>query len=153
LTDNLSREQRTIAMRRVKAQDTSPEILVRQLLRAVGAIGYRLHRKDLPGKPDIAFIGRKLAIFVHGCFWHGHDCMRGRRVPKSNCEYWIAKIAKNKARDSTNQELLKKNGWNVMIVWECETKNRSAISESLQCFVANNSFQQIQKNTVTANIR
>jgi len=132
-------------MRKVKAQNTSPEILVRQLLRANGAVGYRLHRKDLPGKPDIAFIGRKLAIFVHGCFWHGHDCIRGRRVPKSNCEYWIAKIAKNKARDSINQELLKKNGWSVMIIWECEIKNRSAISESIQRFIANYSFQRIRK--------
>lgn len=143
MADNLSHEQRAIAMRGVKAQDTSPEIAVRQLLRATGDTGYRLHRKDLPGKPDIVFIGRKLAIFVHGCFWHGHDCARGRRVPKSNREYWIAKIAKNKARDSVSQEVLKNNGWKIMIVWECEIKSKAIVSENIHRFLFSKNAQQI----------
>lgn len=134
MTDNLSNEQRSNAMRRVKAKDTSPEIVVRKLLRSIGETGYRLHRKDLPGKPDIAFIGRKLIIFVHGCFWHGHDCPRGNRVPKSNREYWVAKIAKNKARDISNQELLVKNGWKVLVIWECETKSKAILSEIIHHF-------------------
>lgn len=121
-------------MRRVKAKDTSPEIAVRKLLRAAGETGYRLHRKDLPGKPDIAFIGRKLAIFVHGCYWHGHDCARGKRVPKSNSKYWVAKIAKNKARDRINKELLENSGWKVLAIWECEIKTKAVISERIYRF-------------------
>jgi DNA mismatch endonuclease, patch repair protein len=124
-------------MRRVKAQDTSPEIAVRKLLRAAGETGYRLHRKDLPGKPDIAFIGRKLAMFVHGCYWHGHDCARGKRIPKSNREYWIAKIAKNKARDCINKELLENSGWRILIIWECEIKSKTVLAERIYRF-----FQQ-----------
>jgi DNA mismatch endonuclease (patch repair protein) len=138
LTDNLSYEQRAAVMRRVKGQNTSPEITVRKLLRAEGKIGYRLHRKDLPGKPDIAFVSRKLAIFVHGCFWHGHDCARGQRIPKSNREYWITKIAKNKARDSVNQGILRKNGWKILIIWECEIKSM-AITEKINHFFSINS--------------
>ena len=86
-------------MRAVKSRDTGPERAVRALLRAI-APGYRLHRADLPGKPDIVYAGRKLAIFVHGCFWHGHDCARGARMPKANADYWRAKIARNRARDA-----------------------------------------------------
>jgi DNA mismatch endonuclease (patch repair protein) len=137
LADNLSQEQRSNVMRKVKARNTSPEITIRKLLRAVGETGYRLHRKDLPGKPDIAFIGRKLAIFVHGCYWHGHDCARGKRVPKSNQEYWIAKITKNKARDCANKEQLEKSDWKILIIWECEIKNKTVLSERIYHF-----FQQ-----------
>ena len=122
-------------MRRVKAKDTSTEIAVRKLIRATGETGYRLHRKDLPGRPDIAFISRKLAIFVHGCYWHGHDCARGKRVPTSNCEYWIAKIAKNKARDCINTELLENSGWKILTIWECEIKNETVLCERLFHFL------------------
>lgn len=121
-------------MRRVKAQNTTPELVVRQLLRAAGKTGYRLHRKDLPGKPDIAFIGKKLAIFVHGCFWHGHDCVRGSRIPASNREYWMTKIARNKARDSINKALLENLGWKILVVWECEIKHEVSLSESISQF-------------------
>ena len=86
-------------MRAVKSRDTGPEIAVRAMLRAI-APGYRLCRADLPGKPDIVYGRRKLAIFVHGCFWHGHDCPRGARMPKTNADYWRAKIARNRARDA-----------------------------------------------------
>lgn len=109
-------------MRAVKGRDTAPELAVR---RAVWAIGgrYRLHRKDLPGCPDLAFPGRRKAIFVHGCFWHGHDCARGARTPKSNSEYWTAKIGRNRARDERNRQLYRDMGWDVLSVWECETRD------------------------------
>ena len=123
-----------MTMRKVKAQNTSPEVAVRKLLRAAGKTGYRLHRRDLPGKPDIVFTGRKLAIFVHGCFWHGHDCERGGRVPKSNREYWVNKIARNKARDGVDLDQLEKNGWKVLIVWECEIKNITVLSQRIDRF-------------------
>ena len=93
-----SREQRSAIMRAVKGRDTAPEIAVRTMLRRFAPF-YRLHRKDVPGTPDIAYIGRKRAIFVHGCFWHGHECPRGARSPKANADYWRAKIAqKRRAR-------------------------------------------------------
>ena len=122
-------------MRRVKARDTGPKITVRRLLRGLGHTGYRLDRKDLPGRPDIAFIGRRIAIFVHGCFWHGHDCKRGARVPKTNTDYWRAKIARNMARDAASMATLSDLGWNVLVVWECELKDKTAMNKRLSDFL------------------
>lgn len=95
MTDVFSTEKRSAVMRRVKGRDTAPELKVRKALTALG-VRYRLNRKDLPGSPDIVMAGRRLAIFVHGCFWHGHDCARGSRVPKANRDYWLAKVARNR---------------------------------------------------------
>jgi len=122
-------------MRAVKSRDTAPERAVRALLRRF-APHYRLCRKDLPGNPDIAYIGRKRAIFVHGCFWHGHDCPRGARMPKANADYWRAKIARNRARDSANAEKLAALGWRALAVWECELKDLPALEERLRAFLA-----------------
>ena len=121
-------------MRAVKSRDTSPELAVRALLRRF-APGYRLHRRDIPGTPDIAFIGRKRAIFVHGCFWHGHDCARGARAPKANADYWRTKIARNVARDAQHQATLAAQGWRVFIVWECALKDRAALEQKLREFL------------------
>ena len=126
-SDNLSPEQRTAAMRAVKSQNTSIEIAVRRLLRSIGQTGYRLHRQDIPGKPDIAWIGRKLAFFVHGCFWHGHDCRRGARVPATHTDYWLSKIQHNQLRDSSNLMRLQEAGWLAMVIWECELKQPDAL--------------------------
>lgn len=114
-------------MRRVKARNTTPELKVRKLLWARGA-RYRLHRRDLPGSPDIVLPGRRLAIFVHGCFWHGHDCARGARTPKANREYWTAKLAGNRARDARSAEALSAAGWRVETIWECELKDEAALA-------------------------
>ena len=111
-------------MRRVKGRDTGPELIVRRLLTRLGA-RYRLHRADLPGRPDIVLPGRRLAIFVHGCFWHGHDCARGARVPQARRDYWTAKVSGNRARDARNAEALAAAGWRVETVWECELKARA----------------------------
>jgi DNA mismatch endonuclease (patch repair protein) len=124
-------EQRSAIMRAVKSRDTSPELAVRALLRRF-APGYRLHRRDIPGTPDITFIGRKRAIFVHGCFWHGHDCARGARAPKANADYWRAKIARNVARDAQHLATLAALGWRVFIVWECALKDRAALEQKLR---------------------
>jgi DNA mismatch endonuclease (patch repair protein) len=121
-TDVYGPEKRSAVMRRVRAKDTGPEMTVRRALTALGA-RYRLHRKDLPGSPDIVMPGRRLAIFVHGCFWHGHDCARGARVPKANADYWIAKIDRNRARDGRNLATLAAQGWRVEVLWECELKS------------------------------
>ncbi len=127
--------QRSAVMRAVKSRDTTPERIVREILRGF-APHYRLHRKDIPGQPDIAYVGRKLAIFVHGCFWHGHDCKRGARMPKANADYWKTKIAKNRARDAVHQEKLAANGWRALIVWECELKDKDALEKKLREFLA-----------------
>jgi DNA mismatch endonuclease (patch repair protein) len=121
---------RSAVMRAVKSRDTGPERVVRALLRPI-APGYRLHRGDLPGKPDIVYAGRKLAIFVHGCFWHGHDCARGARMPKANAGYWRAKIARNRARDATTLAAYDAMGWRALVVHECELKDRTALSARL----------------------
>jgi DNA mismatch endonuclease, patch repair protein len=129
-----TRAQRSAVMRAVKSRNTSPEIAVRALLRAF-APGYRLHRKDIPGNPDIAYVGRKQAIFVHGCFWHGHDCARGARAPKANADYWRAKIARNRARDEANRLRLAELGWRALAIWECELKDKDALEKKLRAFL------------------
>ena len=127
---------RSEVMRRVKGRDTGPERVVRALLREAGFPGYRLHRRDLPGRPDVAFIGRRRAIFVHGCFWHGHDCPRGARAPKANADYWRAKIARNRARDAEAVAALEAQGWRVLVVWECALRDRDALRARLRAFVS-----------------
>lgn len=120
-------------MQAVKTKDTKPEMVVRRLLHAMG-YRYRLHRKDLPGKPDIVFPGRKKIIFVHGCFWHCHGCSKGR-PPKSRLDYWQPKLEKNVIRDRTNQEQLISAGWRILVVWQCETSNRETLGISLRGFL------------------
>ncbi len=127
--------ERSATMRAVKSKDTGPELVVRRMLREI-APGYRLHRADLPGKPDIVYGRAKLAIFVHGCFWHGHDCARGARAPKANAEYWRAKIARNRARDARNVAALEALGWRVLIVPECALKDPLALRTTLGAALA-----------------
>jgi DNA mismatch endonuclease (patch repair protein) len=131
MTDVFTPEKRSAVMRRVKGRDTSPEMKVRRLLWAMGA-RYRLHRKDLPGKPDIVLAGRRLAIFVHGCFWHGHDCARGARVPRQNRDYWEAKVSRNRARDQASRAALEAQGWRVLTLWECTLKDEAALQAELR---------------------
>ena len=126
-------------MRRIRSKDTAPELAVRGLCRGIGFPGYRIHRADLPGKPDLAWIGRKKAVFVHGCFWHEHDCAEGVRKPKSNREYWLPKIRRNKQRDAENISALREVGWDVLIVWECEIEKNRHLSKKLQRFLSTSS--------------
>ena len=130
-TDVFTAEQRSAVMRKVPGRNSSAEMKVRKLLTRLG-LRYRLHRKDLPGSPDVAMPGRKVALFVHGCFWHGHDCKRGARPPKANADYWSAKIARNRARDIRTADALKAMGWRQATVWECELKDAAALSAKLE---------------------
>ncbi len=123
-------------MRRIRSKNTEPELTVRRLVWQLGFSGYRIHRKDLPGKPDLAWNRRKVALFVNGCFWHGHDCAEGIRKPKSNREYWIPKIERNGTRDAKNIQSLEAKGWRVIIVWECETKDKATLAETLIRFLS-----------------
>jgi len=110
---------RSDIMRAVRSENTKAELVVRRILHSLG-YRYRLHRKDLPGSPDIVFSSRRKVIFVHGCFWHGHDCKRGARKPKSNSDYWQNKVTRNRARDASSTDQLRRTGWKCLIVWECE---------------------------------
>ncbi len=134
-TDVYGPEKRSAVMRRVKGRDTTPELVVRRALTRLGA-RYRLHRKSLPGSPDIVMPGRRLALFVHGCFWHGHDCARGARVPKANRDYWLGKVGRNRARDARRQAELAALGWRVETIWECELKDAGALEARLRELLA-----------------
>ncbi len=134
-TDVYGPTKRSAVMRAVKGRATSPELAVRRIVWSLGG-RYRLNRADLPGKPDIVLAGRRLAIFVHGCFWHGHDCARGARTPKSNRDYWLAKIARNRARDAASRASLAAAGWRVETIWECDLKDRDALTTRLQARMA-----------------
>jgi len=117
--DTVSVEKRSYIMSRIRSKDTGPEMVVRRALHGMGC-RYRLHRRDLPGNPDIVMPGRRLAIFVHGCFWHQHRKCRGSRIPKSNVEFWRAKLERNVKRDRKAVRDLRAMGWDVKVVWECE---------------------------------
>ncbi len=134
-TDVYPPAKRAAVMRAVKSAGTSPELAVRRLVWRLGG-RYRLNRADLPGKPDIVLPGRRLAIFVHGCFWHGHDCARGARIPKANRDYWLAKIAGNRGRDAGAREVLQARGWRVETVWECELRDLTALTSRAQAWFA-----------------
>lgn len=130
----ITSEERSNIMRSIHSTNTSPEIIVRKLLYSKG-YRYRLHKRDLPGKPDIVFISRKKVIFVNGCFWHGHNCERGARTPKTNIEYWSNKISKNILRDAGNQIKLKTLGWQLLVIWECELRNNDKLSKKVIRFL------------------
>ncbi len=123
-------EQRSRTMRAVKDRNTTPELAVRSMVHRMG-YRFRLHRKDLPGEPDLVLPRLKKVIFVHGCFWHGHNCARGARTPKTNVAYWQRKIERNRERDRQHIVALKVAGWNVVVVWECELRNVSRIERRL----------------------
>ena len=120
MADTLSPEHRSALMSRIRSTDTQPELAVRRFLHALG-YRYTLHSKHLPGKPDLVFPSRGKVIFVHGCFWHGHNCSKASK-PKSNSEYWRAKIAGNKLRDRRHRRALQRLHWRVLSVFECRTR-------------------------------
>lgn len=121
-------------MRAVKGVDTAPEMTVRRLIHSMG-FRFRLHRKDLPGKPDIVLPRLHRVVFVNGCFWHGHDCARGARAPKANAEYWRAKIARNSERDAANIAALEVKGWRAEVIWECQLKELGKVKTRLGQFL------------------
>jgi DNA mismatch endonuclease (patch repair protein) len=127
-------EQRSGVMRAVKGRDTAPEMTVRRLAHQMG-YRFRLHRRDLPGTPDLVFPRLHKVVFVNGCFWHGHDCSRGARAPKANAVYWSTKIARNSLRDAANLVALKAMGWRTAVIWECELKELARVKKRLAGFL------------------
>lgn len=131
--DVLTADRRSSVMRCVKSKDTLPELEVRRIAHSLG-FRFRLHRKDLPGQPDLVFRGLKTVIFVHGCFWHQHDCPAAAR-PASRIEYWDKKLDGNVIRDKRNSRLLRSLGWRILVIWECQIKNRSRLASRLNRFL------------------
>lgn len=129
-------ELRSRIMRAVKASNTAPEMSVRRCVHLMG-FRFRLHRKDLPGTPDLVFPKLHKVIFVHGCFWHGHGCARGARAPKTNADYWRAKITRNRLRDVAALSELRDNGWDTAVVWECELADMMTLEKRLRAFLRN----------------
>ena len=132
--DTLSPAERSERMSRVRGKDTKPELVVRKLVHALG-YRYRLHRRDLPGLPDLTFPGRGKIIFVHGCFWHRHEGCSLARLPKSRHSFWIPKLEENKRRDTRNQKKLKELGWGILVVWECQISGREVLKARIQDFL------------------
>ena len=130
MVDSLSREQRSRVMSHIHSKDTKPEMLVRRLLFAQG-YRYRLHAKDLPGTPDLVFRGRRLAVFVNGCFWHSHSCPNGTHKPATNAEFWEAKRSRTVERDQQALTSLAGLGWHTITVWECELADLDAVATML----------------------
>lgn len=125
-------------MQAVKSENTGAEMFVRRLVHSLG-FRYKLHGRDLPGCPDLVFPSRRKVIFVHGCFWHGHTCARGARVPKTNTAYWTAKIDRNRKRDKTVRASLRKLGWTILVVWECQIRNSSLTTRLIKFLHCENS--------------
>ena len=135
MSDVLTQEQRSRCMSNIKGKDTKPEMFVRRLVHAMG-YRYRLHRRDLPGTPDLVFPKHRKVIFVHGCYWHRHNCPEGQVRAKTNSEFWENKIQGNVARDLRNQAELERMGWQVLLVWECWTKDPAKLESIIKNFLS-----------------
>jgi DNA mismatch endonuclease (patch repair protein) len=140
MADQFSPAERSRIMRCVKSGDTTPEMVVRRLVHGMG-YRYRLQCRELPGQPDLVLPRLKKAIFVHGCFWHRHACDAGQSTPASRVEYWQAKFARNEVRDRRNIRKLRRLGWSVLVVWECQTRvrRRESLRRRLERFLSSNS--------------
>lgn len=136
MADTVTPERRSQIMSKIRGTGTKPEWAVRRLVHGMG-FRYRLHRKDLPGRPDLVFPSRKKLIFVHGCFWHKHDdgSCKSFRYPQSNKEYWVPKLDRNAERDAENQAKLAEMGWKILVVWECEIRSDPELGERIARFL------------------
>jgi DNA mismatch endonuclease (patch repair protein) len=132
--DTLTRAERSARMALVRNKDTKPEMLVRSLVHGMG-FRYRLHAGKLPGCPDLVFRPRRKVIFVHGCFWHRHPSCDLARLPKSKLDFWKSKLESNRQRDLRNQAALKRLGWNVLVIWECELTNMQKVATRVERFL------------------
>jgi len=135
MVDVLTEEQRKYCMSRIRGKDTKPEMIVRRLVHGLG-YRYRLHRGDLPGCPDLVFPSRHKVIFVHGCFWHRHRCRYGKPMPSTRRAFWAAKLERNKTRDRRNRRALRRLGWDVLVVWECQTGRLEWLTDRLSNYLA-----------------
>ena len=140
MADTLTPAQRSKCMAAIRGKDTTPERIVRSVLHRLGC-RFALHRTDLPGKPDIVMPARGLIVLVHGCYWHMHTCKRGRSTPTTNAAFWRAKRGRNRTRDRRTLAALRRAGWRVLVVWECQTRNAETLVGRLLAFLANSKPQ------------
>lgn len=134
MADFMSSSQRSAHMAKIRSKDTKPELKLRRALHAIG-YRYRLHDRNLPGRPDLVFSGRRKVIFVNGCFWHGHDCPVGSRLPKTNTDFWAEKRRRNQERDALQRLQLRDMGWTYVDVWECEVAANAQIVQEVRAFL------------------
>ena len=135
MTNRLSPEERSAHMRRIRKVDTKPELTVRRIAHRLG-YRFRLHRRDLPGTPDLVFPRQRKVIFVHGCFWHQHSCRLGAKQPSTNAAYWLPKLARNVERDRQARRRLEDDGWRVLVIWECQTRVPDLAATLIKKFLA-----------------
>ena len=136
MRDRLTKERRSWNMSRIRAKDTTPEKRVRSLLHRMG-YRFRLHRKDLPGNPDIVFVSRRVALFVHGCFWHRHQGCKNCTTPTNRRKFWTDKLEGNRSRDQRTRRALHALGWRTFVLWECQTKDPRKLNKATERFVKN----------------
>lgn len=143
MADTLAPTERSERMARVRGKDTKPELVVRRLVHGMG-YRYRLHRRSLPGIPDLVFPARRKVIFIHGCFWHRHPDSKCKlaRLPKSRLDFWKPKLDGNRQRDEANEARLRELGWRVLVVWECQIGNKEHLREGIRAFLGGNKCEQ-----------
>ena len=144
MADQFTAKKRSEIMRAVRSSDTKPEMVVRRLVHSLG-YRYRLHRRSLPGTPDLVFPRLRKVIFVHGCFWHRHSCRNGRSMPSSRASYWQSKLERNKIRDRKNRQALRRAKWEVLVLWECQLRNHEKLEARVIQFLASPSRFQPRK--------
>lgn len=149
MTDIVDSKQRSVLMAGIRSRNTAPELAVRRIAHRMG-LRFRLHRKDIPGCPDLVFPKHRLVIFVHGCFWHRHQGCKYAYTPKSRIEFWAKKFASNVARDARQEAALKALGWQVLVIWECETKDEVAVEDKLAVVIHREGSPPQREETLSA---
>lgn len=134
MADVLTKAQRSLCMSQIQGKHTRPELMVRQCVHSLG-YRYRIHDRNLPGSPDLVFSSRRKVIFVHGCFWHRHRCKLGKPIPNTRRGFWMTKLLRNKQRDKIVRQRLRRESWDVLVVWECHTRNTKKMAETLKRFL------------------
>ncbi|MCY4172933.1 MAG: DNA mismatch endonuclease Vsr [Cyanobacteria bacterium MAG CAR3_bin_5] len=152
MTDIMDSKRRSELMAGIKSRNTAPELAVRRIAHRMG-LRFRLHRKDLPGRPDLVFPKHRLVVFVHGCFWHRHEGCRRASMPKSRTDFWMTKLAANVARDRRQEAALQALGWRVLVIWGCETGDRRAVERRLAALTRSNGLLLKQESAPSVVIR
>ena len=152
MTDIVDSKRRSELMAGIRGRDTAPELAVRRIAHRMG-LRFRPHRKDLPGRPDLVFPRHRLAVFVHGCFWHRHEGCRYASTPKSRIVFWTEKFAANVDRDARQEAALRTLGWRVLVIWECETKNEAAVERGLGALIQGGGSARVPEATLSVGAR
>ena len=151
MTDIIDSKRRSALMAGIRGRDTAPEVGVRRIAHRMG-MRFRLHRKNLPGRPDLVFPKHRLVVFVHGCFWHRHEGCRHASTPKSQIAFWTEKFAANVARDGRQEAALRARGWRVLVIWECETRHKAVVERKLSTLVRDKGAAPVRESTLSVGV-